>query len=207
MAATKIERPRGRPRSEEARQAILRAARALLEEGGIPAVTMEGIAARAGVGKPTIYRSWPNAHAVAMAAMLEGSDEPRAAAVRRGRSALGELRAQLRKMADVFASRMGRNVTLMLAAAQENTELSKAFRNHFIVARREEGRALLKRAVAEGELRSDIDYEVALDMIYGPVFFRLLLGHGALDANFTDGVLEECFRGLRKAGDKQRTRK
>jgi AcrR family transcriptional regulator len=207
MAATKIERPRGRPRSEEARQAILRAARALLEEGGIPAVTMEGIAARAGVGKPTIYRSWPNAHAVAMAAMLEGSDEPRAAAVRRGRSALGELRAQLRKMADVFASRMGRNVTLMLAAAQENTELSKAFRNHFIVARREEGRALLKRAVAEGELRSDIDYEVALDMIFGPVFFRLLLGHGALDANFTDGVLEECFRGLRKAGDKQRTRK
>jgi AcrR family transcriptional regulator len=206
MAAIKSERPRGRPRSAEARQAILRAAKALLEEGGIPAVTMEGIAARAGVGKPTIYRSWPNAHAVAMAAMLEGADEPRSAAVRRGRSAWMELRTQLRKMADVFASRTGRNVTMMLAAAQENTELSKAFRNHFIVARREEGRALLKRAVAEGDLRGDIDYDVALDMIYGPVFFRLLLGHGSLDAAFTDGVLEECLKGLRKGGEKQRTR-
>ena len=58
--------PRGRPRSETARTRILAAARALLEERGLPGLTVEGIAARAGVGKPTIYRHWPNAQAVAM---------------------------------------------------------------------------------------------------------------------------------------------
>jgi AcrR family transcriptional regulator len=204
MTNLKTKKSRGRPRSQEARVAILKAARSLLDEGGVTAVTMEGIAARAGVGKPTIYRSWPNAHAVAMAAMLDGADEPRVAAVRRGRTALAELRTQLRRVADVFAGRTGHHVTMMLATAQENTEISKAFRNHFIVARREEGRALLKRAVAEGDLRADIDYEVTLDMIYGPVFFRLLLGHGALDQSFTDRVLEECIQGLR--GAKQRLR-
>jgi AcrR family transcriptional regulator len=202
MTATKIKKARGRPRSEEARLAILKAARALLDEGGLTAVTMEGIAARAGVGKPTIYRSWPNAHAVAMAAMLDTADEPRSA-VRRGRTALSELRAQLRRMADVFASRTGRHVTMMLAAAQENTEISKAFRNHFIVARREEGRALLKRAVEEGDLRTDIDYDVALDMIYGPVFFRLLVGHASFDHAFTDRVLEECIQGLHQTVEKR----
>ena len=57
---------RGRPRSAVARRKILAAAAAMLNEGGLSAVTMEGIAARAGVGKPTIYREWPNAQAVAM---------------------------------------------------------------------------------------------------------------------------------------------
>jgi AcrR family transcriptional regulator len=68
------DRPRGRPRSMAARRAILMATHELLAEGGLSSVTIEGIAARAGVGKPTIYRSWPNAQAVAMAALMEGSD-------------------------------------------------------------------------------------------------------------------------------------
>src|SRR5215471_3086980 len=76
--SSRPDRPRGRPRSVAARRAILKATHELLAEGGLSSVTIEGIAARAGVGKPTIYRTWPNAHAVAMAALMEGSetDEP-----------------------------------------------------------------------------------------------------------------------------------
>jgi AcrR family transcriptional regulator len=188
-------RPRGRPRSLKARTAILRATREILNEGGLTAVTMEGIAARAGVGKPTIYRAWPNAHAVAMAAMME--TKTKVPKVAQTRSALADLKQQLRGVADVFASRMGRQVTSMIAAASAESELSKVFRNHFILARREEGRAILLRAIETKEVRGGIDLDVVLDMIYGPLFYRLLMGHAALDARFTDAVVEHALKGLR----------
>lgn len=174
--------------------AILRAAREMLERGGAAAVTMEGVAQRAGVGKPTVYRYWPNAHAVAMAALLEdASSEPEG---RAARGALPGLRRQLRQIVTMFATPMGRSVTMMLASADQDTELSKAFRNHFIMARRADGKALLAAAIAEGALRPDFDVEVALDMIYGPLFYRLLAGHARLDAAFTDALLDHVLAGL-----------
>ena len=118
-------RRRGRPRSAEAREAILRAARELLAEGGPAAVTMEGVAARAGVGKPTVYRWWPDRHAVAMAALMEGDAERPAR--KTPRSAIQGLRQQLRTIADRFASPTGRHVTTMIAASETETEFSKAF--------------------------------------------------------------------------------
>lgn len=187
-------RRRGRPRDEGARLAILRAARELLARGGVAAVTMEGVAQRAGVGKPTVYRHWPNAHAVTMAALLE--DAPPESESRAARGAMPALRRQLRQIATMFATPTGRSVTMMLAAADQDTELSKAFRNHFIMARRTEGRALLATAVADGTLRADFDVEVALDMIYGPLFYRLLAGHARLDAAFTDALLDHALAGL-----------
>jgi len=187
-------RPRGRPRDEGARLAILRAARAMLEQGGVTAVTMEGVAQRAGVGKPTVYRHWPNAHAVAMAALIE--DAPAEPEGRAARGAMPALRRQLRQIATLFATPTGRSVTMMLAAADQDTELSKAFRNHFILARRGEGRALLATAISDGLLRPDFDVEVALDMIYGPLFYRLLAGHARLDATFTDSLLDHVLAGL-----------
>lgn len=215
------DRPRGRPRSVAARRAILKAAHELLVEGGLSSVTIEGIAARAGVGKPTIYRSWPNAHAVAMAAMMEGDrtdepldttgkhaaeplarpnekrgTEPPAKPNEKTGSALAALRAQLHEVARVFSTPLGRSVTLMIAAAEQETELCKAFRNHFILARRNEGRTFLGNAIANGEIRKEIDLEVALDLIYAPVFYRLLMGHAALTARFIDDVLDLVIGGL-----------
>jgi AcrR family transcriptional regulator len=192
------DRPRGRPRSLEARRAILKATHELLAEGGLSSVTIEGIAARAGVGKPTIYRSWPNAQAVAMAALMEsdpGTSTPPGMAQGVG-SALGELRAQLHEVARVFGAPLGRSVALMIAAAEQETELSKVFRNHFILARRNEGRTFLARAKANGETGSDFDMEVALDLIYAPVFYRLLMGHAPLTPRFIDDALNLALTGL-----------
>jgi AcrR family transcriptional regulator len=174
----------------------------LLEEGGPSAVTMEGVAARAGVGKPTVYRWWPDRHAVAMAALMEA--ESRTSPARRARPALDALRQQLLDLSEVFSSRTGRNVAALVAAAEAETELSKAFRNHFVLARREEGRALLRDAAARGELRRDLDLEVALDLIYGPLFFRLLLGHGPLNEVFVRRLIKEALRGLRGPGRQRR---
>ncbi|MBV8804060.1 MAG: TetR/AcrR family transcriptional regulator [Sinobacteraceae bacterium] len=221
------DRPRGRPRSVVARRAILKAAHELLAEGGLSSVTIEGIAARAGVGKPTIYRSWPNAHAVAMAALMQGDqagepgetpdehaaeppvNEKTAQAGANGRpgsaqtrpeekpgSALAALRAQLHEVARVFSMPLGRSVALMIAASEQETELSKAFRNHFILARRNEGRTFLSNAIAHGEIRKELDLDVALDLIYAPVFYRLLMGHAPLSARFMDEILSLALQGL-----------
>ncbi len=187
----------GRPRDPKTRAAILAAAKALLDAGGLGAVTVERIAQQAGVGKPTIYRHWPNAHAVAMAAFLETATG--LGDTRRTASALVDLRTQLAAIASAFAARTGRNVKAMIAASEGETELAKAFRNHFIAQSRLAGRALLERAIADGDLRADIDLEVTLDLIYGPLFYRLLVGHATLDAKFTDALFEHVLRGLAAA--------
>ena len=187
-------RPRGRPRSPQARAAILRAARELLDESGLGAVTMEAVAERAGVGKPTVYRWWPNRHAVAMAALMEAPAE--SAARTRTRSPLRALQEQLLAVSDTLASRQGRSVTAMIASADPDTEIAKAFRHQFVLERRNEGRALLLRAAQAGELRAGIDLEAALDQLYGALFFRVLLGHAPADAAFVRALLDQVVRGL-----------
>ncbi len=84
----------------------------------------------------------------------------------------------------------------MIAASLGETELAKAFRNQFIAASRAHGRELLERAMRQGELREDLDLEVALDLVYGPIYYRLLVGHAPLDRAFTDAVLDQVLRGL-----------
>src|ERR1700685_3344868 len=112
-------RSRGRPRSDSARQAILRAARELIDENGPTALTMEGIAARARVGKPTIYRWWPDRHSVAMAALMEGESAVSSSGDA-SRSPMGAQHRQLRKVVSLFATSMGRNVTTMIASADHD---------------------------------------------------------------------------------------
>ena len=200
-------RKRGRPRDPRVHEAILSAARELLREAGPAGVTMEAVAQRAGVGKPTVYRWWPNRHAVAMAALMDATPAPgRAHALpsdrqrnqprRTARHPLHELEQQLLTVADTLASRTGRHVTAMIAAADPDTEVAKAFRHHFVLARRGEGRQLLEQAVRRGELRADLQVEVALDQIYGALFFRLLLGHAAVDGDFVRALLAQALAGL-----------
>jgi len=191
---TPAPRPRGRPRSETARQAILDAARETLEEGGLLAVTMEGVAARARVGKPTVYRHWSNRYELAMAALIAASGE--VVAPTAGAAPVDALRAQLRQMADLFASGTGRHVAAVIASGYGETELSKAFRSHFVQARRAEGKALLQGAMEAGEIRRDIALETVLDLVYGPIFYRLTMGHGAVDGRFVDGLIDQLLKGI-----------
>lgn len=188
---------RGRPRSTAARDRVLAAARRLLESSGPAAVTIERLAEQAGVGKPTIYRTWPNAQAVLMAALMPEPPAARRTATRV--DALRQLRQQLRDLVERLAARSGRSVTLMLAAAEPDSELAKAFRHRVILAGRDEGRRLLQAAVSDGALRRGLDLDVVLDLLYGPIFFRVLVGHGPLDARFADRVFDHAMKGLMRA--------
>ena len=186
---------RGRPRDEAARGKVLRAARDLLDEGGLGAVTMDELAARTGVGKPTIYRSWPNAQAVAMAALMDAQTS--AALAKPGRSVALDIRRHIQAVVDAFASRAGRSVATLMAAADAETELAKAFRHHVILKSRDQLKTLVLRGMDEGVLRRDADIETALDLLLGPVFFRLLVGHAALDEGFAARVTKQALDGLR----------
>ena len=150
-------------------------------------MTIESIAQKAAVSRPTIYRYWPNAPAVAMAAFLETTGAP--AAEKTTRSPLAALRARLHAVADAFAAPAGRSVAAMVAAAQSETELAKAFRNEFIARNRDATRALLERCIVSRLVRRPADMELTLDLIFGPLFYRLLMGHAPIDRPFVDALL------------------
>jgi AcrR family transcriptional regulator len=166
----------------------------LIDAGGIGAVTMEAVARQAGVGKPTVYRNWASREELVMAALLR-SGAPKTT-VNATASAMDDLRRQLINVAQAFASARGRQAALMVASADQDSELSKAFRNQVMLASREEGRAILTRAVAESAIRADAQIDVALDMIYGPIFYRLQVGHARADVAFVEALLREAMRGL-----------
>jgi AcrR family transcriptional regulator len=181
---------RGRPRSAQARDRALRAAHDILMTEGFGRLSIEAVSARSGVGKPTLYRNWANAQELAMAALVANPlPEPQGEGV----TARARLTTHMRGLVNAFATTRGRQVALALASADPESEFTKAFRNKVILVSRETGRAILEAAIAEGELPSPPDLETLLDMIYGPIFYRLLVGHRPLAAQFADAIVETVF--------------
>jgi len=190
-----LKRKPGRPPSESARRAVLDTAYRIVMSEGLGRLTIERVAAESGVSKPTIYRTWTNAQDLAMAAFMAQpqSDEQ----VSRATSARSMLRAHLRGVIDAFATQRGRQITLTMASADPESELAKAFRNQVILKSREAGRRLLERAAASLEIRPDIDVEAVLDMLYGPLFFRLLTGHQPVSPQLAEHLVETLFDGVK----------
>ena len=185
----------GRPPSETARQSVLDTAYRILMSEGLGRLTIERVAAESGVSKPTIYRTWTNAQDLAMAAFMAQphSDGP----VSRASSARAVLRAHLRGVIETFATPRGRQITLTMASADPESELAKAFRNQVILKSREAGRRLIERAVLSREIRPDANVEAVLDMLYGPLFFRLLTGHQPWLPQLAEHLVETLFDGVK----------
>jgi AcrR family transcriptional regulator len=186
----------GRPRSEETRQAILRAAYELLEEGGLAAFTIEGVAQRSGAAKTTIYRWWPNKGALAIESFLQVVE--RQSPFPRSASAIADLKAQLRGVARLFRGRIGQLVSSILVEAQTDPETHRAFVEGYINPRRTAARKVFERGIAAGELRADLDPEPACDALYGALYMRLLLKHGGLGDAAVDLLAETVLDGLRR---------
>jgi AcrR family transcriptional regulator len=190
---TKPRKP-GRPPSEEARRLALETAYRILIAEGLNRLTIERVAAESGVSKPTIYRTWTNAQDLAMAAFM--AHPPSDAPASRANSARAALRVHLAGVIGTFATARGRQVTLTMASADPDSELAKAFRNQVILKSREAGRQILEHALSLREIRSGSDIEIALDMVYGPLFFRLLVGHRPLSLQLAEQLVETLFTGL-----------
>lgn len=185
----------GRPRSEAARRAILRAAGDLLARDGFAAVTMEAIAAEAGVGKATLYRWWPCKAGVLMDAFLSANGPcppfPDTGCLRE------DLRRQMGGLAEALAGPFGAILAGVLAEAQADPGAAAAFRERYLAPRRAEARQALARGQARGEVRADADLDTATDALYGPLLYRLLAGHAPLTPCFVDSLIALLLGGLR----------
>ncbi len=187
---------RGRHRSVEAEAAILKATLYLLARQPLRRVTTDAIAQRAGVSKATIYKWWPNKNMVALDAYLAGMTEQ--VLMPDTGSAELDFTVQLKSLTAFYTSPLGRLFGQFLAEGQSDPEFLALFRERFLSVRRDAARVMWRRGVERGEIRDDIDSEMVLDLIYGPLVFRLLAGHGPLNEQQAETVVTAVFGGLRR---------
>ncbi len=185
----------GRPRSEQAEQAIIEATLDLFAEQGFEGVCVEAVAARAGVGKATIYRRWPNKEELLLAAfgsLKSPYPEPG------GVCARDDLVAMLSVMcADMADPRKARRYALLLGEGRKYPRLMERYTETVVKPRREAMRAVIRRGIESGELRAGIDVEIAQLALTGTVLAREKSADGSLDGDFAARVVDELMLGLR----------
>lgn len=187
----------GRPRSDEAKQAILESTLELLKEVGFEELSIEGIAASAGVGKATVYRWWPNKAALVIDAFLTIVG-PELRFPTEG-SVSDVLHQQMLRLVKLMRGDFGKMLSAVIGAGQSQPELREAVWKQFIEPRRAEARELLENAQRKGDIRDDIPADTLLDMMYGPLYFRLLVGHARIDSAMVDAIFDVAGGGMEAA--------
>jgi AcrR family transcriptional regulator len=179
-------------RSEAARQAILEAADNLLVELGFAAVTIEGIAARAGVGKQTIYRWWKSKNDVLLDAFLEDAAQHLNPADSGNLEA--DLCGHLQQYARFFASSdAGAVFRALIGEAQHDATLAEQLRSKYLEQQRSRDRLPLTRAIKRGELRADLDTDSVIDALIAPIHYRVLVSGQPVNLRFTNKLVRDLL--------------
>jgi AcrR family transcriptional regulator len=190
----------GRPRDELVTDRILTSALELADEDGFDALTVEGVAERAGVGKTTIYRRWPNVWAVVVDAVL--AEVTRVSPVVERENARQSLTASMKLVGKSFRGRHGRLFRPLIGLAQTDDTLRAAIDERWLSPRRELSRGIVRRGIARGELRPDLDPDMVIDALYGPLYHRLLLPYSGTEVRITDAyidaLVDAVFGGIQK---------
>lgn len=189
---------RGRPRSDKVNRAILDAARELLIADGYTRLRLEHVAARAGVGKATIYRRWRSKEKLAQA-LLSDLAAPHIAIEETGDTREEMLAAVMNPMRAVTESEFGPVIRALLSQIATNPALGDPFRATVVQARREEIARMIARGIERGDLCPDADPDIATELLVGPVYFRLMFG-GALDREFAERIVDNVMRGYTASG-------
>ena len=171
----------------------------LLDESGPAALTVqklsiERIAREAGVSRTTIYRWWPSKAAVVIDSFLE--NHVARTPVREDVPAIEALREHFVSLAEIYAGQEGRLVAQLIAECQHDRATMVEFKERFWTPRSRVAISLIERAVEEGSLRGDLDPMLVAELLYTPLYSRLLLQTGALDAEATGAILQAAFEGL-----------
>lgn len=186
--AEDIRRGPGRPRDEAARQRVLEAALELLSETSFAEVTIDAIAGRARVGKATVYRWWPNKAAVVIEAFREEFAAqlpfPETGSFR------DDIKTQVRQFARVLSGRAGRMLSEFIVAARTDPDVAHAFRTLWSDVRRAEAKQVLNRHKERGQMRSEVDPDLVLDALYGPLYFRLLAKNEAPGPKYAETLVD-----------------
>jgi AcrR family transcriptional regulator len=185
-AASRTRSP-GRARSDASRMAILDATLKLLETTPVPQISIESIAREAGVGKATIYRWWNSKAAVVIEAFLHThlSHTPMPKDI----SPRDALMRHIHLLVEEYSGWSGRIVSQIMAEGQSDPDVLREFRERFWYGRRAVVREVVEDARRKGEFRNDVETELQMDILYAPIYFRLLMRHLPLDKKFAD---EHC---------------
>jgi len=174
--------------STPTQQAILDATRELLAEGGVEKLTIEGVAARAGVAKTTIYRRWRSKDELALAVLIAMVEQIVSF------PDVGDTRAELVAFVDgavkiLGSTLMGRVMQGLVSDLAADPELARAFRERVVSVRVAEVERLVERGIERGDLRPETDHELFHELLFGPVYYRLLLSGAPLDDDLAERVV------------------
>ena len=187
MAATGTPSPR-------TQRAVIDATAALLTEGGLAAATIDAIRDRSGVSKTTIYKHWPNRLCVAVDAFTERLAAD--AELPDTGSARSDFTEQLTRVSAFYASPLGTVFPQLLATALQDPIAADRLHDRFLTSRQNGIRELWDRAVVRGEVRDDIDPEIAMDLLFGPVMWRVMRGRAVLTADEAERITDTALHGL-----------
>lgn len=190
--------PRGRTRDEDARVRILDAAFELVGARSPGQVTINEIAEAADVAKQTIYRWWPSRTAVILDALVEGT--MRATPFRESERPRDDFEHHLGAVIELFNSPTGSIIRELVAESQSDPTIAEEFRERFWGPRRVLSLARLQRAIHQGQVRADVDAELVLDAIYGPLWVRLMIGHRPMAPGDARRLVETIWLGI-ESGD------
>jgi AcrR family transcriptional regulator len=182
------------PRSVRARESVLDATRKLLDEGGLPAASVDAISARSGVSKATIYKHWPSRTAIAAEAF--GTQMAAEIPLADTGTAEGDLSEQLRRVSAYYAGAHGRVFAQLLSACVADPAAAPYFRQFFLDGRRGTIAALWQRALDRHEVNPDISADTAIDLLVSPLIFRLLTNHAPLSPQEADALSAAALHGL-----------
>jgi len=182
----------GRPRDEDVRKRILDSAAQLLQDRCFDDISVDAIAEMSGAGKATVYRWWPNKAAVLIEAFRERIAQempfPDTGDFRQ------DVRQQLQNFTEIiYWGKRGKVFRSFIAGAQADPEIAKAFREVWIRPRRAEARQLFERYIAMGVARSDLDPDLAVELIFSPLYYRLLTGWGEITGKYLDHLVDNIF--------------
>ncbi|MEO1094703.1 MAG: TetR/AcrR family transcriptional regulator [Cyanobacteria bacterium J06638_28] len=184
----------GRPRSVESEQAILTAAWTLLQQCSVKKVSIEAIAREAGVGKTTIYRWWPSRAAVLVDAFL--AQVKMVLPFPETETAAESLALQIARVVQVFSGDVGRIVAEIIAEGQSDPVALESFRDRFLNPRREAARQVIVQGIESGEFDPNLDPDLAMDILYGSIYYRLLVQHLPLDEAFAKAMAAQAIPAL-----------
>lgn len=207
IAATEVSHIRasrspGRVRSEASRVAILNATLKLLETQTLQQISIEAIAKTAGVGKATIYRWWSSKVSVVIDAFVQNHTV--LTPMPKGVSCREAITVHIHRMVQQYSERSGRLVAQILAEGQSDPDVLREFRDRFFTGRRKMVREVIDEGRRNGEFRTDMDTEFLMDMVYSPVYFRLIMGHLPLNQEFADELSKNMMTILCLPGSKKR---
>jgi AcrR family transcriptional regulator len=185
----------GRPRDPRIDLLVLQTAAKLVLTHGLRAVSIDSIAAAAGVGRMTIYRRWPNKAAIVMDAFVARVDPTTLFAP--AANYLESIRLQMRTMTQALRGKDGALLRILLAEAQHCPDVAEALKERWTMPRRRMAIAYFQQGIREGWLRPDVDPNTMIDLLYAPLYYRLQMGTGPLTDAYADQVFEQAMRGLR----------